>query len=100
MNSLIDVFSFFRIPIVNADVRSRRKRRQFSSASYYLAGVNPYANANVPVESLTYPSGSFYNAPNNVHSEQSFNQQTNYQQNGFDQYAQGSQQNDCLFKID
>lgn len=55
--------------VVSVDSRALRKRRQFSSASYYIAGFNPYANPNVDPASLTYPSGPFYDPPKYVHSE-------------------------------
>lgn len=45
------------------DARVRRRRRQLSSASYYISDVNPYSSSYSPTAPLTYPSGSFYNAP-------------------------------------
>jgi hypothetical protein len=45
------------------DARSHRKRRQLSSASYYISNVNPYSSSYDPTVPLTYPSGSYYSAP-------------------------------------
>jgi len=45
------------------DARSRRKRRQLSSSSYYISGVNPYSSAYNPANPLAYSSGSYYSAP-------------------------------------
>ena len=45
------------------DARTRRKRRQLSSASYYISNINPYSTSYNPAVPLTYPSGSFYTAP-------------------------------------
>ena len=45
------------------DARARRKRRQLSSASYYISNINPYSTSYNPAVPLTYPSGSYYTAP-------------------------------------
>lgn len=78
--------------MLSVDGRARRKRRQYSSASYYLAGVAPYANPNVDPGSLTYPSGSFYDSPGYGYTNPEYGANPAYTGNqyntGLNQYAQ------------
>ncbi|CAF2552510.1 unnamed protein product [Rotaria sp. Silwood2] len=85
MNNKYEVF------IIVVDARVRRKRRQLSSASYYISDVNPYSGSYSPSSPLTYPSGSYYNAPNYGTSYTGYNGDqsayTNYYGTGLSQYG-------------
>ena len=63
------------------DARSRRKRRQLSSASYYISNVNPYSSSYNPTVPLTYPSGSYYSAPGYGYPNQGYSGDRYYDQN-------------------
>ncbi|CAF3360825.1 unnamed protein product [Rotaria sp. Silwood1] len=75
------------------DSRARRKRRQLSSASYYISDVSPYSGSYSPSSPLTYPSGSYYNAPNygNLNTGYNGNQPPymNYYGSDLSQYGPG-----------
>lgn len=79
------------------DGRARRKRRQLSSASYYISDVNPYSSSFSISAPLTYPSGSFYNSPNYGYSntgttgDQPYYNTNNYDA-GMNQYGAGMNQ--------
>ncbi|CAF3648052.1 unnamed protein product [Rotaria sordida] len=81
----------YEVFIIVVDARVRRKRRQLSSASYYISDVNPYSGSYSPSSPLTYPSGSYYNAPNYGYSNTGYNGDqpdiTNYYANDLSQYG-------------
>ncbi len=73
------------------DARSRRKRRQLSSASYYISNINPYSSSYDPTAPLTYPSGSFYSAPGYGYPNTGYSgdrpYDSNYYDYGYNQYG-------------
>ena len=73
------------------DARARRKRRQLSAASYYISDIDPYSNPYSSTEFLTYPSGSYYSAPDYGYPNTGYSGDRpfdpNYYANNLNQYA-------------
>ncbi len=89
LNMIISIKYFFIV----VDARSRRKRRQISSSSYYISNINPYSSSFNPSVPLTYPSGSFYSAPSYGYPNTGYSGDVTYNSNyygdGWNQYGTG-----------